>query len=624
MSITATKPVETIALFDTARMKRVEGVGIIEFVPLEHVELADNPRKEMAPEGLERLAGMMMRSGQLVPCIGRRVADDRVVFYAGQRRFIAAKLSHGLAGTEGYEDLQPLAGLVVNLLDHEPTADEIRRIQAQENQREPLSRFDQQEQFRDCWEARAGMGEDDRMLAVCEDLGIDPKQGHNLRRELTLPEEIRSRVSDKPTGDQLAVKTGTKLAQMNKVSPALAQSVAAQIVDRNQHDQFSKDPAGFIHKTVRFDESVYARRIDMGAELRAADEIEQARGHLTSEQQTTIAAMLTAQARDKARAEGKDDTEIEKIEVKVEKLDEALDKLTNEAKRNGVTIRVDDVLRDRARNGGYAHVEQRSERFADGIWVTDPMFLLDEVISAVGSFEDDTPAQDESFFGGADVQDDDMENAAADAKAKAEEERKRQREAFQANMGLGLDIRTGLMDPKDRQLDALRTIVCHLLVSQHPDVIAYGAGWTDQERQQPVGDTSRFEPRQADAIVDAELKRALAEKDPLKGIAQLVARFGAAFMLDPDGVTKTKALGSERMSKKLREALPGGDSPLREAIWEFLRPMMSPHLIDLNKDAFVTDAVIESSVDLAQARGDVTVDALDLGEDEDELLAAAA
>ena len=54
-----------------------------------------------------------------------------------------------------------------------------------------------------------------------------------------------------------------------------------------------------------------------------------------------------------------------------------------------------------------------------------------------------------------------------------------------------------------------------------------------------------------DAIVEAELERALAEPDPLRGIAALVARCAAAFVLDPDGVTRTKVLGSERMSRKL-------------------------------------------------------------------------
>ena len=90
-------------------------------------------------------------------------------------------------------------------------------------------------------------------------------------------------------------------------------------------------------------------------------------------------------------------------------------------------------------------------------------------------------------------------------------------------------------------------------------MIAYGAGWTDPERQQPVGDTGRHEPRHPDAILDAELQRALDDPDPLRGIAQLTARWAAAFVLDPDGVTRTKALGSERMARKLRDALPGGD-----------------------------------------------------------------
>jgi hypothetical protein len=51
------------------------------------------------------------------------------------------------------------------------------------------------------------------------------------------------------------------------------------------------------------------------------------------------------------------------------------------------------------------------------------------------------------------------------------------------------------MDPTPRQLDALTAIVCHLLARYQRDIIAYGAGWTDQDRQRPVGDTGRHEPR---------------------------------------------------------------------------------------------------------------------------------
>jgi hypothetical protein len=82
---------------------------------------------------------------------------------------------------------RPIRTLVVLLLDHEPGEDELRRIQAQENAREPLSPRDQQEQFRDCWQARAGLPEADRMAAVCAELGITAGKGHSLRRQLPLP-----------------------------------------------------------------------------------------------------------------------------------------------------------------------------------------------------------------------------------------------------------------------------------------------------------------------------------------------------------------------------------------------------------------------------------------------------
>jgi hypothetical protein len=96
-----------------------------------------------------------------------------------------------------------------------------------------------------------------------------------------------------------------------------------------------------------------------------------------------------------------------------------------------------------------------------------------------------------------------------------------------------------------------------------------------------------------------------------------VARCAAAFVLDPDGVTRTKLLGSERMSRKLHDALPGGDEPLRAALWAFVRPMLSPRLAELHRDAFVIDDAEQSSVDLEAHRGDSSLDDLDLGDTED-------
>ena len=186
---------------------------------------------------------------------------------------------------------------------------------------------------------------------------------------------------------------------------------------------------------------------------------------------------------------------------------------------------------------------------------------------------------------------------------------------MRTNLGLGHDIRAGLMDPTDPQLHALKALVCHLLAIHHREVIAYGAGWTDQDRQQPVGDTTRHEPGHIDAIVDAELQRALADPNPLRGIAQLVARLGAAYTLDPDGVTRTKALGSERLARRLRDTLPAGNDAVRTALWEFMRPMLSPTLVARNRDAFLTDTTLETTVDLDAHHAESPLDDLELGDD---------
>jgi hypothetical protein len=198
--------------------------------------------------------------------------------------------------------------------------------------------------------------------------------------------------------------------------------------------------------------------------------------------------------------------------------------------------------------------------------------------------------------------------------AQRAEARAREAEATRSNLGLGHDLRAGLLDPTEAQRQALKAIVCHLLARHQRELIAYVAGWSDHDRQQPVGDSGRHEPRQTDAIVDAELQRALEDPDPLRAIAGLVARWSAAFVLDPDAVTRTKALGAERMARRLRDALPGGQHPLRAAVWDFVRPMLSPRLAALHRDAFAIDDGPQSSVDLAAHRGDSSLEELDIGE----------
>ena len=432
------------------------------------------------------------------------------------------------------------------------------------------------------------------MAVVCADLGISTGKGHSLRRQLALPDAIRERIAERPAGDQLSVRMAHRLADMHDVAPELTEAVAARVTTGELHDQALRDLGGFVHRTVVENEHVYAVRIDDGVLLDGAEQVEHARNHLTAERHAEAAAALGCEP---------------------EKLDSELDALAARAKSSALKLRVDGTLRDRAANGRYGWVFERGQDFAAGIWVIDPVFMLDAVRHQLADADGEV-AREEAYFGGARLDDDELRDAAEQDRQRRAAERARHAEATASNLALGHDIRAALADPTDDQLSALREIVCRLLCEHHPELIAYGAGWTDAERQQPVGDTGRREPRHVDAIVDAELRRALEDPDPLHGIAQLVARWGAAFVLDPDGVTRTKALGSERMARKLRDALPGGEQPLRAALWAFMRPILSPRLVELNKDAFVFDGGIESSVDLDAHRADSDLDDLDLGDDE--------
>jgi hypothetical protein len=438
------------------------------------------------------------------------------------------------------------------------------------------SLVDQQEQLRDCWEARAGLPEADRIAAVCADLGISAKRAHNLRRQLALPDPIRTRVAERPTGEQISVTMANRLADMHEIAPQLTEAIAKRITSTDLHDKALQDLGAFVHRTVVEDEHTYAVRIDDGAMLDAAEQIEHARAHLAAKGRQQMASVLSCE---------------------LERLDSELDALAARARARALRLRITGDVRDRARNGRYAFVHDRGQDFAAGIWVVDPAFTLDLAHQQLND-SDTRPAREEAYFAGARIDDDDLRDAAAEDEQRRAQARARHAEATRSNLGLGHDIRAGLIDPTDAQLRALTQIVCRLLVRHYRELIAYGAGWTDPERQQPVGDTGRHEPRQADAIADAELQRALSDSDPLRGIAQLTARLGAAFVLDPVGVTRTKALGSERMASKLRDALPGGDGVLRAAVWELMRPMLSPRLVALNRDAFVVDERVVTTVDL--------------------------
>ena len=463
------------ALFDVTTIAKAPVEGTIERVSLDHLELAPNPRTHISHDSIQSLAGLLMRTGQLIPCIGHRpnLNEPTVLLYDGQRRLLAANASHELAGTDGFEGLAPVRTLIVLLLDHEPTPEETRRIQAQANQREELTLQDQQQQFADCWHARAGLPDDDRVLAVCADLGISPKRAHNLRRQLTLPEPIRERVAERPTGQQLSVTMANRLADMHELAPQLTEAVAKRIRGTDLHDSALRDLGAFVHRTIVEDEHTYAVRIDDGALLDAAEQIDRARPHLTPTAREQLVQILACEP---------------------DKLDRELDTLAARARPKALKLKITPETRDRARAGRHAYVHRRGHDFADGIWVINPLFMIDLAHEHLANQQDDQPAREEAFFAGAALDDDELRAAGQEDRERRNAQRLRQAEATNSNLGLGHDLRAGLIDPTPGQLHALKAIICHLLAHHHRDVIAYGAGWTNQERQQPIGDTGRHEP----------------------------------------------------------------------------------------------------------------------------------
>lgn len=585
--MTVTLEDQPARMFDVTASQGALPKIAVEMVPLEQLELAPNPRRDIDPEGIRQLSVMLSRNGQAIPCIGRRTSKKKVVIYDGQRRKLAAEMSHTLAGTDGYEDLRPVVGLTVLLLDHEPAPGEVRRLQAQAQARADLSQRDKQDQFADCWTERAGLPDNDRIAMVCVDMGIKPKEAHNLRRQLALPDPIRERVAQRPAGDQLSITLANRLADMQEISPQITEAVAERVTSTELQALALKDLGAFVASTVRDNDDVYAVRLDDGAALDAADELRRAVKALPDDRLGDVAAALS---------------------IAVGSVAKHLADLADSAHKAMLRLVIDTHIRDRAAGGGYAWVYERGEDFADAVWLVDPVFMIELVAEHVGDEEAETIGPDARMFASDRTEDEDLQRAKEEEAAERAAKREREREGATRNIDLGSGVAATLVDPEVAQQAAARDVIVRLLAHTHPEVVAYGAGWTSRDRMKPVGDTGRFEPLTVDEIVAAEVELALSCEDPMRGIMTILSRFLSAYFLDEEGVTKSKDLGRERMARRLRDALPGGAHPVMSDVWAFMRPMLSPALIEMHRDRFVVDLEQGSTVDLEEANADRGLD----------------
>ena len=508
---------------------------------------------------------MLMTMGQLVPCIGHRPqAGEHVVLYAGQRRLLAARASHELAA----DGLQPVRHLLVLLLDHQPSADEIRRIQAQENQREDLTLWPT---------SRPSSPTAGRPAPACASATAcspsAPTSGSARSRPTTCAASSpcpRRSAPASPSGPPSASSrsrspTGSPTCTTSR--PQLTEAVAARITTGELHDAALRDPGAFVHRTLVEDASVYAVRIDDGALLDAHAQLTQARAELTDATRAHAASALGC-ARRRARRRAR----------------QAASPRPRRRTRRCASTAPCATAPAPAATPTCTSAAPTSPPASGS---STPCSCSTPSPTRSPSTPTTTAPADPAYFAGAGLDAPDLREAAgrrarappraapAPGRGRALEPRARPRPARRAARPLPRPTRRAARD----RLPAARPRL------PRPARLRRRL---DGPRTPTPGRRERTPRTEAiDAIVEAELERALAEPDPLRGIAALVARCAAAFVLDPDGVTRTKVLGSERMSRKLHEALPGGEEPLRAAVWAFLRPMLSPRLVDLHRDAFI-------------------------------------
>ena len=108
----------------------------------------------------------------------------------------------------------------------------------------------------------------------------------------------------------------------------LTEAVAKRITSTDLHDKALRDLGAFVHRTIVEDEHTYAVRIDDGTLLDAAEQIDQARAHLTTTDRDQLAHILACEPG---------------------KVDRELDTLTARAKTKALKIKITPETRDRLR-----------------------------------------------------------------------------------------------------------------------------------------------------------------------------------------------------------------------------------------------------------------------------------
>ena len=211
------------------------------------------------------------------------------------------------------------------------------------------------------------------------------------------------------------------------------------------------------------------------------------------------------------------------------------------------------VPRRRAGRSGFRTAEASCGNAA-GIWVVDPAFMLELVTSSSKPARPRPPARRPTSPAGGSTT---TSFATPPKTSTAAPSLGRHAEATRSN--LGHDIRAGLIQPTEAQLHALRQILWRLLVRDYGQVHRRRRRLDRPRAPAPRG--RHWRQRAPPARRDHRRRaRARARRPwPAAGHRPAERPLGGRVRARPAGVTCTKALGTERMARKLRDAPPVGD-----------------------------------------------------------------
>ncbi|MBJ7469706.1 MAG: ParB N-terminal domain-containing protein [Solirubrobacteraceae bacterium] len=556
------------AMFSPTDAAHTPAIGSLEYVALDDIVLADNPRRDIDQDDIDDLARMLLTHGQTKPCGGRRTDDGKVRIYAGQQRKLAADRTRELVKQDAeWRGSKPISGIWVLLRDDLRSEVEWRRYQAQENAGIPLSFRDEQDMFAYFWEAAAGLPEDQRLQQTRLDCGFSAATAQNHRRQLVLPQAIRHRVARRPKGDQISIGVANQLADIYNASPPLAGTVADWITTPARNSQAATDIQAAVLAALRTSEDAYAVALHHGTSIDAAQALRDTVPELQDDKTIARAAGILGCGGGEVPAR--------------------LVALTHKAQQCSAQIAITEAVQDRAITTRCAWVHRSDIDREPMVLLIDPVFMIDLVMDAIRGAKAPTDAPAPTEPPAKPQADPSPSNPRTDADSTGDldpssADRRPSRSAVARNLGLGQDITAGLLTLSADQADGLRIVVCRLLASQYGDALAFGAAWTSRDRQQRTKQMAPYTPMDIDVIVALEVERALADADPLRGIAQLATRIAASVFLDPEGAITDGPLDAERVTPKTHEVAATTD----RALWDLMRPMLSPAVVAMHRDTY--------------------------------------